>query len=115
MQPVVCATCDITFGLSDQLYRKRKEDGQGFMCPHGHSSVFHPSKADRLASENAHLRRRVDKLEHQRDFWEEQYDELATEWREQGKALTKAKLRTAGYKRQWLRVKNLLESAHATA
>jgi hypothetical protein len=35
-----CASCGITFAVPEWWQRKRRDDGQGFYCPNGHSLVY---------------------------------------------------------------------------
>jgi len=42
-----CGECDIDFGVPDEFYRERKEDGKSWYCPRGHCRVFRDSDLDR--------------------------------------------------------------------
>jgi len=50
-----CAECSMLFGASDDFIRRRREDGQQFYCPQGHSNVYHDTELKRLQRENERL------------------------------------------------------------
>jgi hypothetical protein len=59
MQIVTCANCQIEFGLPDELYKRRKEDGKGFNCPNGHELFFGDSEVVQLKRQVAQLKRQI--------------------------------------------------------
>lgn len=69
MKTAKCATCGMEFGLSDEFYDRRQQDGEGFSCPVGHVSVFSPSLS-------AILKRRIDELEKINNQLDEMYKHL---------------------------------------
>jgi len=51
-----CARCGVVFGISTQLEQRRREDGQAFYCPNGHSNVFKDSELDKTKRELERVR-----------------------------------------------------------
>jgi hypothetical protein len=101
MQNVCCPTCNVQFGLSNELYSQRQEDGETFYCPFGHKIVFRPSANERLRQEVADLKAQVRELQRQNNYAVEYARRLEVRieyW--QGQA--------SGYKGQWKRVRNQL-------
>jgi hypothetical protein len=101
MQTVECPTCKIVFGVSVSFYADRVDTGEDFYCPAGHVLCYTPTRNQLLE--------KVEWLEKDRDGWRKQWYDLHDDSSQQGRDLTKAKLRAAGYKSQWLRVKYELE------
>lgn len=49
---IQCANCGISFGLTKDYIRRRREDGEGFHCPSGHSNTYAgKTEVDRLKRE----------------------------------------------------------------
>lgn len=46
-----CAECGISFGITRDYYDRRRADGQGFLCPAGHSNVYRETEVQRLRRE----------------------------------------------------------------
>lgn len=88
---VTCASCTVPFGLHKPLYDRRKNDGDGFTCPNGHSNVYRDTEAKRLQKE-------LDK-EKQRRTWAEADRDRAQEERK------RQERRAAAYKGKFKRVK----------
>jgi hypothetical protein len=67
----VCASCGITFAAPAHFIDKRRQDGETFYCPNGHSLVFGKSETDRLKNELEQAKRWQELAEaremHQRD------------------------------------------------
>lgn len=55
-----CATCGVIFGVTDEYEKRRREDGQSFYCPNGHSQGFGASKSERLQRELDQERQRLE-------------------------------------------------------
>ena len=92
-----CATCGMTFAMTEEFYRARNDDGEAFYCPAGHELVYRPSKAE--------LERRVADLERREGQWEEAWDELRADYEIRGQALATERRRAAAYKQHFKRVK----------
>ncbi len=56
---IECANCGITFGITPDYEKRRRDDHKGFLCPNGHSNVYNGS------SEEEKLRRERDNLKQQ--------------------------------------------------
>jgi Zn finger protein HypA/HybF involved in hydrogenase expression len=54
-----CAHCGIVFGISTQLEKRRRKDGEAFYCPNGHSNVFTPSELEKAKKEVERLKSSV--------------------------------------------------------
>lgn len=52
----ICCVCGIDFSMPDWFRALRRDDGQLFYCPAGHSQVYSPTDADKLRSEVGKLR-----------------------------------------------------------
>lgn len=51
-QTISCCNCGQPFGMSEAVYKRRKNDRQTFYCPEGHPQHFTgPSEADKLRDE----------------------------------------------------------------
>lgn len=107
MKNVRCCVCGIEFGMPDDVHQRRLEDGRCFYCLNGHYQHFTDSKAVvKLSRENRKLESRVQELEKQIKYWEDQYYPYTVERiAELSASLTLAKRRVAGYKSQFLRLK----------
>lgn len=46
-----CARCGIVFGIPTTLENRRRQDGQLFYCPNGHTLTFGETETDRLKRE----------------------------------------------------------------
>lgn len=109
---VKCANCGIEFGLTKQIHARRLEDGAGFFCPNGHENVYRPSQNDKLRARVKELLDEITRLEGIAQFRLYSSQEYADLWRTAQAEATKAKLRAAGYKSQWLRLKRELEGTN---
>lgn len=67
----VCASCGITFAAPAHFIQKRREDGETFYCPNGHSLGFGKGENDRLKKQLESAQREVQRAythaTHQRD------------------------------------------------
>lgn len=52
---VTCGACGIPFGLPENVYAARRDDGGKFYCPNGHYIGYGTSAADKLRTENKRL------------------------------------------------------------
>lgn len=43
-----CPVCAVAYAAPPSLFKKRREDGQPFWCPNGHSLSFHETELDKL-------------------------------------------------------------------
>lgn len=43
-----CASCGVVFAVPNELYDRRREDGDGFYCPFGHRNVFRETEVIKL-------------------------------------------------------------------
>lgn len=59
LEPAVCATCGVFFGLDASFKALRKRDGGNFDCPNGHHNVF----SENTAKDTSMLKERVAELE----------------------------------------------------
>lgn len=62
-----CCVCDLTFAVPDYWHDNRRQDGQGFSCPNGHSLSFKDSENARLKRDLERARARETHLRDQRD------------------------------------------------
>jgi hypothetical protein len=62
LETVNCAQCGVSFSLPEHLNTKRREDGQAFTCPNGHSNVYKKSTIDTLKEQIAALEKERDTL-----------------------------------------------------
>lgn len=54
-----CPSCGVIFGVPDDYDNRRRNDGQTFYCPNGHSVSYCETEADRLRKETERLRTKV--------------------------------------------------------
>ena len=73
MVNVTCCKCSMVFGMPDELYRLRQEDGKGFTCTNGHNMVFSPSENKTLKKE---LKRARDGRDNYKRWWLERGDDI---------------------------------------
>lgn len=106
METTTCCVCNIEFGLPGTLMRRRRDDGRTLYCPNGHSLSFQPSKIDKLRKKNLELAMEIQQLTKDVEFWTGLHDRLLERYRVSKSEATTAKLRAAGYKSQWLRIKS---------
>jgi predicted RNase H-like nuclease (RuvC/YqgF family) len=65
-----CANCSAPIYLDELTVQRRREDGQGFYCPNGHSNVFQPSENDRLKKTIAEKDRALEYLrQRNKELW----------------------------------------------
>lgn len=67
MKNMTCCNCGTKFGMEDSIYSLRKEDGEEFSCPNGHKQYF-------TESENSKLKKEVERLTKNRDYYKERFD-----------------------------------------
>lgn len=48
LKPVTCCECGVSFGMPEAMRNKRREDGQLFHCPNGHSQHYTETEAAKL-------------------------------------------------------------------
>lgn len=51
-----CANCHMTFGLTADFIRRRRQDGKTFYCPDGHSNFYRDNEHDRIRRERDRLK-----------------------------------------------------------
>lgn len=51
-----CASCGMTFGMSDDFVGRRRKDGGSFYCPAGHPNHFRENENDRIRRERDQLK-----------------------------------------------------------
>lgn len=105
MEETTCCVCGIKFGLPNDIMRERRNDGKTLYCPNGHSLSFRPSEIDKLREKNRQLVLEVQQLVKDAEFWTGMHDRLLERYRVSKSEATTAKLRAAGYKSQWLRIR----------
>lgn len=105
MKTTTCCVCGIEFGLPDNIMQKRREGGETLYCPNGHSLSFRPSEIDKLRKKNQQLAMEAQQLVKDAEFWAGMHDRLLERYRVLKSEATTAKLRAAGYKSQWLRIR----------
>ena len=58
IERVDCANCGLTFGVSAEFIRKRRDDHVGFWCPNGHSNYYpQQNETERLREQLAQTER----------------------------------------------------------
>jgi hypothetical protein len=62
-ETLCCYKCGIPFGMTNDFIRRRREDGQSFYCPAGHSQCFCESEVKRLQRALDAKKRREEILE----------------------------------------------------
>src|SRR3990167_1606004 len=83
-----CPQCGMLYGLTAAFVRRRREDGERWVCPAGHGISFQPSD---LAKANA----RAETAERNAQFWKEQEKAAQKELIAKKGQLTKLKKRIA--------------------
>lgn len=78
LETTTCAACGVVFGIPDYLIKKKKETGEDFYCPNGHSLVFGNS-------ENKRLREALQKEKSARESAEAQSQEWFTKFEKERK------------------------------
>lgn len=54
----ICGTCGVTWGLTTEFITARRNDHKGWVCPNGHSWVFHgPTEEQKLRNRLAERER----------------------------------------------------------
>lgn len=84
MVEIDCCNCGVIFGMSDELYRQRKDDGKSFFCPAGHSQFFTRSRAEiirELEQKVAELEQEKGKLQSRVDWYVNRLSEMREEVR----------------------------------
>lgn len=56
---IACAWCGLSFGVPADYVRRRRQDGQGFYCPSGHSNVYSETDLDRERKRREEAERRA--------------------------------------------------------
>ncbi len=54
-----CASCGVVFALPETLEKRRRNDGESFYCPNGHSMVFRKTELDKANERADTLERRL--------------------------------------------------------
>ena len=72
IEVLTCCTCGIAYGMPGWFVKKRREDGENFYCPNGHSQVFGNSEVDRLRKQLTASQARLDQMAADRDEKERQ-------------------------------------------
>lgn len=60
-EAINCASCGVTFAMTDDYINSRRDDHATFYCPNGHDNLYEG------ASETEQLRKQLVQAEHQRD------------------------------------------------
>lgn len=60
-EAINCASCGVTFAMTDAYIKRRRDDHATFYCPTGHANFY------KGASETEQLRKQLVQTEHQRD------------------------------------------------
>lgn len=66
MAECTCYKCGIVFGMPDHYETKRREDGESFWCPNGHSQHYGEGSNEKLRRENQRLLQRQAELQDER-------------------------------------------------
>jgi hypothetical protein len=65
-----CAACGMTFGMTEDFIRRRRQDGATFYCPDGHNNFYRENEHDRVRRERDLLKQQIaereDEIERQR-------------------------------------------------
>ncbi len=43
-----CGNCGVMYGITERMYKERREDGELFWCPNGHRRAFVENEVQRL-------------------------------------------------------------------
>jgi len=62
-----CCSCGVVFAAPEVFVQKRRESGENFYCPNGHSLCFRDSEVKRLRRQAEQQAGRLRHLEDQRD------------------------------------------------
>lgn len=60
MHTIECASCCVSFGVTEVMLERRRSDGYAFYCPNGHGNSFKRQPAERQIER---LTKRVKELE----------------------------------------------------
>ena len=69
MKNITCYKCQTVFGMSDDMYDDRLEDGEVFSCPQGHRQHFSPSHNSQLRDEIKSLKARLSSVKRDNAYW----------------------------------------------
>lgn len=65
-----CASCGVLFGLTTDMLKRRRKDGENFYCPAGHTNFYRDNENDLIRRERDRLKqeqaRMQDEIDHQR-------------------------------------------------
>lgn len=64
-----CAQCGVVFGVPAVLEKNRRQDGETFFCPNGHSLTFGQGTNDKLQRERDKLQRERDEAVRDREWF----------------------------------------------
>jgi|GEM_PF-6946167 len=103
MKTTTCAACGIDFCLPDDFMDKLRQTGREFHCPNGHSLVFRPSENKKLKARIAELEEELRLSREVTGYLSGVIDGLRGEV-----AIYQRKF--AGYKGQYMRLRNSLSS-----
>lgn len=73
--PRDCAVCGTTFAISEYFEKRRRDDGEQFYCPNGHSLSFNDTLEKRLKKELAQERASHDQTRAQCRDEEDMHDD----------------------------------------
>ncbi len=63
MTKVTCYKCGVPFSMPEHLSKKKRQHGETFWCPNGHSQWWGESTVDKLE-------RKLKQMKSSRDYWE---------------------------------------------
>lgn len=58
---ITCGQCGICFAFDARVHQERRENGDNFYCPNGHSRVYRKSKVQQLEEKLAAAEQRTEK------------------------------------------------------
>ena len=86
-----CCSCGVPFGLSQEIYDRRQEDGETFYCPNGHSQ--HYTQKASLEEDLKNAQARLAKQREVSEWYEEQLKNTTNSLRATKAAHTRTKNR----------------------
>ncbi len=60
---VHCYKCGVAFGMTESMQKRRRDDGESFWCPNGHSQCYCESNVKKLEKQLAREKSRHDQTE----------------------------------------------------
>ena len=67
----ICADCGIRFGVPESYLARRRDDGDSFYCPNGHSLSYHETNLDRERKKRERAERLIESERSNARFWKE--------------------------------------------